>query len=199
MLVKLDVTKINKFECPMPIEIFRKLYRQRALQYEDAQLLCTIIKKLRPLDILELGTFIGLSAKVMNMALRENGYGNIISVDLWSQGEMFAGPGSPKMGQVFTPEDLKNISLVTSDEIEYLESLPAQCFDMIFEDTNHAARMLMKAVPLIERALRPGGIALFHNSDWESVRMGMDLADVSDRIIDLSKYSNAKILMLRKE
>ena len=186
------------FKCPMNIEKFRELYQHRSLQYADAEVLCALIKKHRPRHILELGTFIGLGTKIMVMAVRENNLGHITSVDLWGPGERFAGKGSVRRAEVLDENDLEIIELITDDEIEYLESIPIESFDMIFEDTNHAARTIKRVVPLIERALSPGGLALFHNSDWESVRLGFEMAGVTDRLEDF-KSRGSTITMLKKE
>ena len=187
------------FKCPMAIGEFNELYRHRSLQYPDAEVLCTLIRNYKLADILELGTFIGLSAKVMAMAVRENGFGHITSVDLWGPGERFAGKNSPCRGELLDDDDLKIITLITADELEYLKSIPAESLDMVFEDTNHAARMIKKAVPLIERALRPGGIALFHNSNWQSVKLGLKFAGVTERLHNFDELKGCTITMLRKE
>ena len=186
------------FKCPMNIEKFRELYQHRSLQYADAEILCALIKKHRPRHILELGTFIGLGAKVMAMAVRENNLGHITSVDLWGPGERFAGKNSVRRAEILDENDLKVVELITADEIEYLESIPAQSFDMVFEDTNHAALTIKRVVPLIDHALRPGGFALYHNSDWESVRLGFEMAGVTDRLEDF-KSRGSTITMLRKK
>lgn len=178
--------KLDKLECAMTEEEFQSLWVQKSLKYCDAQILYSIITQYKPARILELGRFMGLSTKIMASAVRANGLGHITSVDILA----------PRKDLLLDDADMSVVDLVTDDEVKYLNSSPDNSFDLIFEDTNHATELIKTVVPLLERVVAPGGIVLFHNSDWPTVKEGFKQAGVSHRIHNYMERNKSSIALL---
>lgn len=57
-----------------------------------------------------------------------------------------------------------NVELITEDALVYLASAPADSFDLIFIDDCHWPDYTILEISKIQRVLRPGGIAAFHDT-----------------------------------
>ena len=180
--------RLNKDDlvCGMTEEEFDKLWMFRSLMYCDAEVLYTLITKFKPQSILELGRYIGMSAKVMALAIRDNGSGSIISVDL----------ASVRKQLVLDDDDLEIVEMITMEETEYLKNVPDNTFDMVFEDTNHAADLIAAVAPELVRVIKPGGIILFHNADWNTVKEGFEQCGIESSIYNFSELNSSSIALL---
>ncbi len=193
-----------------PYPVSKKDFKARrvggSIMYHDAEILYAFVRSLVPLDILELGAFVGISTNVLIQAVRDNGQGRIVSLDKFGPGERFkfGSESNTAIGwvgrhrsELVSDSNLDIVTMVTGDVVEYCKTLPDHSFDFIFEDTDHARRTVSALIPEFRRILRPDGIALFHNIDLRAVGYGFRDAGVTDKVTGFRIPYGSSIGMLK--
>ncbi len=164
----------------MTEEQFEAVRFSGAIQWPDAVVIHDMILKYKPLDVLELGAFMGASTLVILDALHGTNF-TLTSVDKVAPGKVI-GPGTPRTRNAHLPDDVP-VHIVTGDALEYLKGLPDECLDMVFEDTNHETEYTSYLIPAIMRVLKPDGFALFHDLQLESMRQAFKAVRIDHKLI----------------
>jgi predicted O-methyltransferase YrrM len=104
--------------------------------------------------VIELGVRSGNSTAALLSACEETG-GRLWSADInppTVPSEFFAGPWELAMGDSVSPA--------------VLDWMPEQC-DVLFVDTSHTVEQTLAELNAYMPRVKPGGIALFHDTQWE--------------------------------
>ena len=123
----------------------------------QGRLLRMFVRMIRPMRVLELGTFSGYSALCLAEGLPEGG--TILSVETNDELRPFilrAWKGSAREA---------DMSLQIADALPFMRSLPADDFDLIFIDADK--RQYAAYYEEAMRLLRPGGFILADNTLWD--------------------------------
>lgn len=175
-------------------ERFEQLNVPGSIHWLDAVVITDTIRKHTPFAVLELGAFMGLSTLVILDALAEYPFWHFTSVDKIPPGQCFNFDTVRKRSEL-VPEDAF-LTHETSDALEYLQGLDPEIWDFIFEDTTHKTEYTASLIPEILRVLRPGGVALFHDVQLESMKKAFKLADMDQ---ELELFEPSWMGMLRKD
>jgi predicted O-methyltransferase YrrM len=134
------------------------------------------------IKIIEVGSWLGWSARIMAEQLRHEGYGQLIAIDTWL--------GSPEHYETENLEFLfqKFISNTIQAGLQnYIipfrtSSLQAAHFlfskqiqaDIIYIDAAHEYEPVKLDIALFWKVLKPGGFMIFDDYDWDGVKQAVD-------------------------
>lgn len=126
-------------------------YPSGAIWGAEGQMLYALIRHFKPLNVLEVGTGRGVGTLHIAAAIAANGNGaTLTSVDSGVTG--------------YKPVKSHLATYVKSDAVAYLESVPDESLDFIFEDLDHSARTVFDVATLAESKLKMGGILISHDA-----------------------------------
>ena len=142
----------------------------------EGHLLYALIRLLKPLRILEIGTYNGGSASHMAAACKKNGQGKITTVDI-----------SSHAGKYIARRYRSIVTTLTVDANLYIPTVNKP-FDFIFEDGAHSEYQVHVVYQNLPRILNQGGFILSHdilmNGVGQYIKNGMvkggvDMNDVA--------------------
>ena len=122
----------------------------------ERKVLYSLVRAMRPMECLEIGTSHGDGTMCIARALQKNDYGIVLTVDI-----------NPDVGQHFIPELMNRVAVGNWDANEYVERLYS--FDFVFEDGNHSIHQVQTVYNHLDTLLRPGGIIVSHDAAIEGV------------------------------
>ncbi|MEM9144924.1 MAG: class I SAM-dependent methyltransferase [Pseudomonadota bacterium] len=141
----------------------------------DQRALYALIRALRPGRVLEIGTHIACSTVNIALALAANRAGetsvdgSVTSVDIRDVNDPRTRPWEAA-GSPHSPNELMQrigmadrVAFMVSGSLAFIETAPAESFDFIFLDGDHAATTVYQELPAALRLLRPGGLILLHD------------------------------------
>ena len=115
-----------------------------------------LIRALKPLSVLELGTSHGCSATHILQALADNGRGSLTSVD---NGSQIGVPGE------MIPDNLRSRWILHNMDLEIYLRLPdTPQYDFILEDAMHSPEQVEFIYRQLPRILKPGGVIVSHDA-----------------------------------
>lgn len=126
----------------------------------EGQILYALIRALRPLEVLELGTFYGCSTTHIIAALEANreDYGDDVHLVTVDNGQ--AG-GNPSV-------DCDFLTVVNDNILDYLNDRGAR-FDFLFEDSKHTAEFVEAVYRLAMPLTNEGGVIVSHDAAHHTV------------------------------
>lgn len=128
----------------------------------EGQMLYALIRHLKPKIVVEIGGWAGASASHMALAVMRNETGKVISVDL---GDENVNAATGQSHGSLIPLNLKPyVELVKEDGRVWLTKQMSQSIDMIFEDADHSAGLVMELSRLALAKLVPGGYLVNHDA-----------------------------------
>lgn len=144
---------------PLPLDVF--------IPQQQAQLLYSLVRGLRPRATLEIGLANGISALFIAQALRDNGTGRHVAIDPyqsseWGQAGMVALERAGLANWVTLREALSHQVL---PELER-DGLRIQ---FAFVDGSHLFDYVMADFLNVDRLLDVGGLIAFDDSDWPAI------------------------------
>jgi predicted O-methyltransferase YrrM len=125
----------------------------------EGQFLYALMRALRPLNVLELGTWHGASATHLLQAIVDNKNGGLTCVDNREYGDIVIGG--------LIPDALKRIAFIHDMR---LENFIAQAlkegwtYDFIFEDAMHTPEQVALVWQAAPQLLNPGGMIVSHDA-----------------------------------
>lgn len=137
-----------------------EMFDDGAIERETAEFLWGFVRLLKPKHILETGTYTGISSLYMGQALKENDFGDLVTLEienthklraeeLWNK----AGVSGQVRCQLIASLDYMDSRVIKSDQVfEY---------DLLFLDSEPGLRA--KEVIQFFPFLRPGGYILIHD------------------------------------
>ena len=179
-------------EFNIPLQRWDHMHMKGSINYMDCIALYSIIRYAKPIDILELGCFVGTSTFMLLEAMKANALpdAHITSVDIKPLGETWTVHGERKYRSEAVqgvPESL--ITQVVSDATSYINLLPDNSVDFIFEDTNHTYESTRDIASAARLKLRSSGIIVFHDSTIPEMVHGFKDAGVYDNMIVTQPHS----------
>ena len=125
---------------------------------ETRYLLYSLAVSIRAKDILETGYDAGHTTE----ALCKTG-ANVVGVDDLSE--------YPETNALATQRLAKyeNCELLNIDALRFLRCAPGESYDFIFIDDNHSSSHVHEEAKEVKRILRPGGIAVFHDTKYHKI------------------------------
>lgn len=121
----------------------------------EGQVLYALVRALRPQRVLEIGTYYGCSATHILQALRDNGSGTLVCIDL-----------NDGVGSLIPPTLRSHLAIVQADMFQWLPNLTQdEGFDFIWEDSAHTVETTEFAWRSAYRLLPPGGMILSHDAE----------------------------------
>ena len=139
----------------------------------DRRAIYSLIRRLKPRSVLEVGTHIGLSTLQIALALSANQMedgksAKVVSVDIMDVNDPVAKPWL-EYGMTLSPAEIlekmklkQHVEFVKNRSLSFLEKSERQ-FDFIFLDGDHSAKTVYKEVPAALRALENNGVVLLHD------------------------------------
>lgn len=139
----------------------------------EGQILYALIRALKPLNCVEIGSGDGCSANHTASALKANGGGHVTTIDRGNTPLVLAG--------------LENyVTVISGDGVEWLANQPDNSIDFIVEDADHTEAMCYEVAELAKSKLKPGGVLLSHDAAHfavgQAVRAGYDRAGLDYRL-----------------
>lgn len=138
------------------------LSRRASKPRDAAQLLFALVRILRPSLALELGTAVGISAACQGAALRLNGSGRLITIEV-SEGR------AAVAREVFDRLSLSGV--VESRRGFFHDVAPEALHDGVgyaFVDGHHEERATLDYLEMIEPHLVPPGVVVFDDISWSA-------------------------------
>ena len=174
-------------------KLFASLRMSGAITWEDAKVIHNVMTEYAEHKVIELGAFTGLSTLVILEAIKGKDV-EFISVDIMAPGALHGGH-KDKGRSCLVPKDAP-VTLVTADALAYVKALPENSIDVIFEDTNHQTEFTSKLIPFIMKALKPGGVAIFHDLQLIPMQKAFEVIGMDKDVI---RFPPSWMGLLRKE
>lgn len=146
-----------------------------AVSPQEARLLQSVVEKYGSRNTIETGMGTGLSAVHIMLGITRNGGGSHTAVDPYQKGELWNGLGlhvvdhfgfSDMFDWVCEKSDLALPRMVSEE----------RKFDLAFIDGNHRFEGALVDFYYIDQMLDVGGIVVFDDADWPSVRRAVTFA-----------------------
>lgn len=166
----------------------------------EGKTLYALIRATRPQTVVEIGTHRGASANHIAEALRANGGGHLITIDIQGGGDLIA-------------DHLREyVTLLTADGLGWLMVQDDASVDFLYEDSSHGADMCAGVGMLAKRKLSPGGVFATHDAAHDfailstgrisspvgaEIRMGLSRAGIDYRVY-LSEPSDCGLAIWRQ-
>ncbi len=110
----------------------------RKLLNEEKFLLYALVRMYKPKRMIELGVSEGKSSLAIALAMEDNGFGLLTSVDNWSRRHGGKAGGPQKAQALLDSCGVgKHISLVASDSQEFLKAQKEDSQDIVYVDAGH--------------------------------------------------------------
>lgn len=155
----------------------------------EGRVLYALIRSLKPVNVVEIGSGTGCSTNHIASALKANGEGHVVTLDRGN---------TPHIA-----DDLQSyVTVLPGDAFAFLESLPDNSMDFILEDADHSEEMCYRVGEIAKRKLAPGGVLVAHDAAHPTVggdvTAGFRRAGVNGRVY-LTEPSDCGWLVWRKE
>lgn len=155
----------------------------------EGKILYALVRALQAKTVVEIGSRFGCSAAHLATALRHNGGGKVIGVDL-----------DTSLSDAQFPADLRTIAtFVQANGVEWLATQEDDSIDLIFEDADHSRQTTSAVARLATKKLRPGGVLVVHDAMHDyafvnaafsritsdagaEIRAGLDMAAIPYRL-----------------
>jgi predicted O-methyltransferase YrrM len=144
----------------------------------EGQTLYALIRALKPLSVVEIGSGKGCSTNHIASALKVNDIeqfehvGHVVTLDRGNTPAIDGRWGS-------------YVTVLNGDAFDYLEAQPDNSIDFILEDAAHSEAMCYRVGELAKTKLRPGGVLMAHDAVHPTVgrdvRAGYDRAGLDFR------------------
>lgn len=125
----------------------------------EGQILYALVRALKPMNALELGTYHGCSATHIAAALKRNGTGWLTCVD-----NGFDARGQFSIGHLIPEALLDYIEMVDSDLVEFMSRDTSHGYNFIFEDGFHSPDQVQALWQTFPQRLMPMGVAVSHDA-----------------------------------
>lgn len=139
----------------------------------DQRAVFTLVRRIKPRRVLEIGTHLGYSTATIALALQRNAReglpaGRLVSVDLRDVNDashapwrLASAPVAPRDAVAALAPDIDS-HFVQASSVDYLSSSEEQ-FDLIFLDGDHSAPHVFDELHLLEDRLAPDATILLHD------------------------------------
>lgn len=118
----------------------------------EGKTLYALVRATRPQAVVEIGTLRGASANHIAEALRANGEGHLLTIDISGGGDLIA-------------DDLRPyITQLTADGLGWLMGQADASIDLLYEDSSHGTDMCAAVGMLAKRKLAPDGWFVTHDA-----------------------------------
>lgn len=121
----------------------------------DGKFLYALVRALKPDRVLESGTSHGGSANHIAAALKRNGFGRLVTVDIL-----------PDSGQHILPEYQDIVEVVHEDITFYVQRSTGAEFQFIHEDAAHSAHSVHAVYGALSRLMPFGGVIVSHDTAY---------------------------------
>jgi predicted O-methyltransferase YrrM len=158
----------------------------------EGRIIYALIRALKPVNVVEIGSGTGCSTTHIASALSHNyplAVGSISTIDRGN---------TPQI-----PDDvIAFVTIFSGDAIEWLQQQPDNSIDFILEDADHSEAMCYRVGELAKTKLAPGGVLLAHDAAHfgvgADVRAGFTRAGLQYRVY-LTEPSDCGFMVWRKE
>lgn len=150
----------------------QRLWGAGAIWDVEGRTIYALIRALKPVNVVEIGSGTGCSTNHIIAALWANERGHVVTLDRGN---------TPSI-----PDSLSDyVTVLSGDAFEYLELLPDNSIDFILEDADHSEAMCYRVGELAKTKLKPGGVLMAHDAVHfgvgKDVRAGYDRAGLDVR------------------
>jgi len=139
----------------------------------DQRAIYSLVRRLKPKSVLEVGTHLGYSTIHIAYALKRNQEdggptGALTSVDVLDVNSVEDAPWL-RVGAPMQPSEAiaklgygENVMFVASDSVAFLTETE-QTFDLVFLDGDHAAPKVYQEIQRLQRVISPNAVLLLHD------------------------------------
>ncbi len=160
---------------------------------EKAQKLYDVVISVKPESIVELGVFAGRSFIPMALALKANGKGCITGIDPWAVSSSIENYDSQDQNHLWwngldhekiyncfkssiKDYDISTISThIRATSKECVDTFTSDSIDIMHQDGNHSETVSCDEIEIYASKIRPGGLWIMDDTDWESTRKAQRL------------------------
>jgi predicted O-methyltransferase YrrM len=158
----------------------------------EGRIIYALIRALKPVNVVEIGSGTGCSTTHIASALSHNyplAVGSISTIDRGN---------TPQI-----PDDvIAFVTIFSGDAIEWLQQQPDNSIDFMLEDADHSEAMCYRVGELAKTKLAPGGVLLAHDAAHfgvgADVRAGFTRAGLQYRVY-LTEPSDCGFMVWRKD
>jgi len=154
-LIKQDPTLIPRDELFGATGNMYKSYDDGGVEIEVGEFLYSLVRMVKPKNILETGLYSAISTMYMASAVKSNGHGQIDTVELASEHIQRSTVRLEKLGL---------LNKVTMHHMSSLEFTPTKPYDIMFLDSEPQIRF--SEINRYWDSLLPGGFILIHDLNW---------------------------------
>lgn len=159
----------------------------------EGRYLYALVRKLQPEVVVEIGTNVGCGATHIASALKANGNGKLVTLDInkavtppVAKGQQ---PRTYRQGELIPDDLLPFVEIVNADGIGYLLYHLKQA-DLIFEDGAHSVESTREAWQAGVPKLSDGGFMISHDAAHfvvgEDIRAGIEAAGITPQIVAIA-------------
>jgi predicted O-methyltransferase YrrM len=165
----------------------------------EGQILYALVRSLKPVNAVEIGSGTGCSTNHIALALHNNYKASqeLLEADVAPHIVTLDRGNTPVIHDFLQPY----VTIVPGDAFEYLELLPDNSIDFILEDADHSEDMCYRVGEIAKRKLAPGGVLVAHDAAHPTVgagvRAGFERAGLQGRVY-LTEPSDCGLLVWRK-
>ncbi len=121
------------------------------IEQEVAHLFYWLVRMVGATSILETGTNLGYSSSLFACGVRDNGGGNVYTIDVNKNAFLWENTTLEKY-----------ITFIKGSSLDV--ELPTKSFDMLFLDSDHSYDTILKEVIRFDPMLKIGGLCIFHDT-----------------------------------
>lgn len=145
-------------------------------EFEVLNFLHSLVILFKPKNVLETGTFTGISSLAISLGLKFNGFGKLTTIDHHEV------PNAQALWKKYSVDDI--ITLETVDSLSFCKNYSNEPLDFVFFDTDINIRHLEFNTLYKNNKISKNAIICFH--DTSKIRIGQSLAYIT-YLNDLNK------------
>lgn len=138
----------------------QRTYEAGAIWDVEGRTIHALIRALKPVKVVEIGSGAGCSTNHIASALKANNNGHLVTLDKGNT-------------PTISIEWQEYVTVSGGDAFEYLESLPDNSIDFILEDADHSEEMCYRVGEIAKTKLVPGGVLVAHDAAHPTVGGGV--------------------------
>lgn len=171
---------------------------------DKGNVLWDLVHEHKPSVIVEIGTFGGRSIAVFALALKSLGKGIVFGIDPWEAAPCNEGGNTPESDEYWNTYDwdklvkeyfeyfqrnnlLKYHAHFRKKDVDCLSYFADNSIDILHIDSNHSALTACQTVELWLPKLKPQGILVMDDTDWDGVKVAVKKIEESG-MIRLNSY-----------
>ena len=171
---------------------------------DKGNVLYDLVQEYKPSIVVEIGTFGGRSIGAFALALKSLGKGIVFGIDPWESAPCMEGVNEEANDTYWSNMDwdkivreyfdflrrndlLKYHAHLRKKDVDCLDYFPDGSIDILHIDSNHSAELACQTVDLWLPKLKPKGILVMDDINWDGVKVALKKIEESGTVL-LNSY-----------